>query len=213
MIVGGNMEYTSPRPFEAASAKASISFSVDPGEDAEAVASHAGDMARRHVARMLGQIHELSAAERDAAAPIRRGRPVKAPAADTPFVPTAPTVTVDEKGVSVVTLPTAKPDTVVFGVDGSSGEGGTQDGPGPTAQTAASPSEPVPQFMATEPVEITDAALGTALNKKAIAMNDAGGRLLNKFAESFGLGRALDYRTLPQEKRGEFLEKLGAFAG
>lgn len=53
-ITNGTVEFTTPRPFEAKSARVSLTFMVADGEDAEAVAATVGEIAQRRALAMVG---------------------------------------------------------------------------------------------------------------------------------------------------------------
>lgn len=52
-ITNGICEYTTPRPWDAASARVTLAFQVAPDEDAETVTGEVGEMAKRRAIAML----------------------------------------------------------------------------------------------------------------------------------------------------------------
>src|ERR1700675_4158786 len=52
-IVAGECEFTTPRPFEARSARVKLSFTVDPGESVEKMIADTGAQARTHAYAMI----------------------------------------------------------------------------------------------------------------------------------------------------------------
>ncbi len=54
-VTSGEVEYTSPRPFDSAAARVKLTYTVAPTQDAEAVGDAVGAMAKRQAQRILGQ--------------------------------------------------------------------------------------------------------------------------------------------------------------
>ena len=52
-IVAGECEFTTPRPFEARSARVKLSFTIDPGENADKVIAETGTTARTYAYAMI----------------------------------------------------------------------------------------------------------------------------------------------------------------
>ncbi len=52
-ITNGTVEYTTPRPFESPSARVTLSYTIEPGEDAEAKTEMVGEIAKRRAVGML----------------------------------------------------------------------------------------------------------------------------------------------------------------
>ena len=65
-IVAGECEFTTPRPFEARSARVKLSFTVDPGENVEPLIAEVGAMARQHAFAMVNDTNVPQPAEQPA---------------------------------------------------------------------------------------------------------------------------------------------------
>jgi hypothetical protein len=70
-ITHGTVQYTTPRPYESASAQCALSFTVDVGEDAEAVAAQVGAMARRRAIGMVAMTEEVKVSTKAYADPLQ----------------------------------------------------------------------------------------------------------------------------------------------
>jgi hypothetical protein len=125
-IVSGEVEFTTPRPFESKSARVKLSFTVDPGVDPELATAHVADIARRRAEGIVAQDHVVQAAtpvppmvQRRRAAtanapspvvPTPASAPPATPAADpfgsttAPSAPNAPTAEPASTAVAAVVL-------------------------------------------------------------------------------------------------------------
>jgi hypothetical protein len=94
-IINGTVEFTTPRPFEAKSARVSLSFTVEAGADAELTTFEVGQMARRQAYSMIAEL-TMTTAEPAAKepAPRRRAPPPSTEISGGPFGdPLPPAVT------------------------------------------------------------------------------------------------------------------------
>ena len=181
-IVAGECEFTTPRPFEARSARVKLSFTIDPGENADKVIAETGTTARTYAYAMINSSEIVQHA------PVEAPR-TRAPRAVPPSISTA------------APTPPAEPPSDPFA-------GGA---PAPSAPASVPASGIVSNKAPPTPVaEITDAMLQEALKTKVAkdAKHTAGAMALVR--EFTGNPLALIYTVTDQAKRAEFLTRLAA---
>lgn len=149
-VFAGVVEFTTPRPFEAKSAKVTLSFTIADGEDAEAATAMVGALARRQASTMIGEQVEQSP------------RPVLSP-------PTAEDAAIARDAAPAKAARRTAPKAAATPPAGDGwGDAGPTSGAA-TADTASPPAE----TPAAPPV-ITDDMLNKACSAKAQAFAEAG---------------------------------------
>ena len=186
-IVAGECEFTTPRPFEARSARVKLSFTVDPGETAEDVMILVGTVARRQAYMMIQDANVPQPAEQ----PAPRTRAPRA-------VPPPQPATVGADSGTVVEVP-ATSDPFVGGAPASSAQASA-----PASDTASNKAPPTPV------AEITDAILQERIKAKVAsdAKHTQGVLDLIFFFTKNRLTAI--YTVTDQEQRAEFLARLAA---
>ena len=181
-IVAGECEFTTPRPFEARSARVKLSFTVDPGENVEPLIAEVGAMARQHAFAMINDTNVPQPAEQ----PAPRTR---APRAVPPSQPamSAP-----------VALTEGTP------ADPFAGGAPAQSAPAsvPASATVSNKAPPTPV------VEITDAELRSTI-KDIVARDPKYTQPIMDLIFEFTGDRVAPIQTVTDRaKRAEFLVKL-----
>ena len=186
-IVAGECEFTTPRPFEARSARVKLSFTVDPGETAEDVMILVGTVARRQAYMMIQDANVPQPAEQ----PAPRTRAPRA-------VPPPQPATVGADSGTVVEVP-ATSDPFVGGAPVQSAPASAED-----LGIVSNKAQPTPV------AEITDAILQERINAKVAsdAKHTQGVLDLIFFFTKNRLTAI--YTVTDQEQRAEFLARLAA---
>ena len=181
-IVAGECEFTTPRPFEARSARVKLSFTVDPGENVDKVIAETGTTARTYAYAMI------NGSEIVQHAPVEAPR-TRAPRAVPPSISTA------------APTPPAEPPSDPFA-------GGA---PASSAQASAPVSDiALKQAPPTPVAEITDAMLQDALKAKVAADPKHTPGAMALVREFTANPLANIYTVTDQGKRAEFLSRLAA---
>lgn len=182
-IFAGECEFTTPRPFESRSARVKLSFTVDQGENADAVVAAVGTAAREYALAMVNGTSVAPAAEVEA--PKTRTRKAPEPTPEPAPVP----------------LERAAPEIDAFNAAGAV----AQSAPGSATVSDTALSDPSKSSVQ----EITNEHLMDAITRKnGDARNTAA---IKELIVSF-TGNPLDkiYVVTDQAKRADFLTKLAA---
>ena len=186
-IVAGECEFTTPRPFEARSARVKLSFTVDPGENVDKVIAETGTTARTYAYAMIN------------GSEIVQHAPVEAPRTRAPrAVPPPQPATVGADSGTVAEVP-ATSDPFAGGAPASSAQASA-----PVSDIALKQAPPTPV------AEITDAMLQDALKAKVAADPKHTPGAMALVREFTANPLANIYTVTDQGKRAEFLSRLAA---
>jgi hypothetical protein len=194
-IFAGETEFTTPRPFEAKSARVKLSFTVDAGQDAAVVGAETGALARTLAYQMIGETAAVTLTET-----TKRRGPTSQAAPVVQATVTSAVVTDQSTGLSAPTA--ASPSEGAhdpFGAPGAPAS--SAPGSVPASATVSNEAPPTPA------VEITDAMLQGAITaKNADARNTP--KIKELIVSFTGDPVAKIYAVTDQMRRAQFLEQL-----
>lgn len=195
-IFAGETEFTTPRPFEAKSARVKLSFTVEADEDAGVVADQTGRMARQLAERMISDTPSTEQLGVAVTEVPKRPRTRATPPAPEPTGERVPDKVTDEG--AVVVAPPADPFAAGAPVP-------SEPASAPVSEAASNdPSK----SSAVEP--ITDEyMLGAIVAKNGEVRNT---QLINDLIVTFTGDPLIKVYAIKQEQRQEFLTKLAALA-
>jgi len=210
-IVSGEVEFTTPRPFETKSACVKLSFTIDPGMNAEEAIALVGAMAKNRAEGMISNklIGGLVSIAEDVVVPPpippTKGRKVVSPAVSSVSTQEPASVT-----TNVSALPSAGqvPDASPFGATSAPSSDAAPVGPIPSSVSVAGPTPRIP---------LTDKAMQEAcadkVNKADLAGRDAlKAKVIALIKSSIPEGGPVTVIAVPAEKRMQFLAELAALA-
>lgn len=210
-INSGIAQYTTPRPFDSASAQVTLHYTIEPGEDPDAVATHVGQMARRHAIAMLAM---LSAPAAPVA--VKFAEPVT-------FAGTAVQVPTPSQTLETQPWPgpSAGQKTNAAAMDIMGGSAPVN--PTTTIATTAVVEPTAAMENVTIEEAITDEFIRSHIaskNSELLTAQDGNiperekqtGRILSLIAEYVGGSAPYPVAKIPQAKRTEFLTRLAALS-
>lgn len=205
-VFAGEVEFTTPRPFEARSARVKLQFTIEPGEDADAVVATVGTAARAYAYGMINDTTDPAPAAvetvQQVIPPLARGRRPKTVEA----MPADPFAVPSQKELVPSTEPASTVSGAAFAPDPFAAGGAAPSTPASVAASATVSNNPSP----TPGVEITNVVLQEAIRAKLAtdaAYTTQVVELIQKFT---GDPLAKIYTIEDQAKRADFLVQLKA---
>lgn len=213
-VFAGEVEFTTPRPFEARSARVKLQFTVDPGEDADRVVLLTGAAARNHAYAMIngGEV-PIEAVEPTPMPEPPKTRTRQAKAAEgaqvDPFVAkpgTDASKAATDTGTGPSATPAAGPSEGAQ-VDPFVAAGApVQSAPASAAASATVSNDPSP----TPAAEITNEALQDAIKAKLASDAAYTAQVVELIQKFTGDPLAKIYTVEDQTRRAEFIAQLKA---